>query len=483
MLEEALSSTTYSPAEASLALMSFVQVELPAGGASAEARFFKLFSLLCDRVFGPLSSQDYNHLVGGWLSREIRWERPPSAMTSPQRSYRVPTANAASNSLSADPVVKLLGAASQSSSKEQLPPTLIEAFAKEAEHRPNVRYPFPFQALPNPTQDAWIALLEAAFGGAPVESSPSENSARLLGSLLRVRPNEQGQLRAYQQKKVQKKEQRRPLQLSPGYAHNTPVSPANASTPIKEKDTPPNIMLSMLEYFLFVFIRYPLADPPPPAKQPSVTSRGVRIPQRRTEHYGESVYYHLFSEYSRYFIPINRSQGHYQGFDTLSRPSELFIRISIELWMEGQNRLAPTDKAVKKLQERKSGLDLSSLDLNFSYDLVEGKYDPPPNQVQRCIHRLVVRTVSDGAILDAARDIQSNFGGPSDGWCLTPCTTAVQLPFYNYIRTAFRHASIHAAQSPFFAALNSWLVWLEPWNATHGMCTRLDYYCSVCSKV
>jgi hypothetical protein len=62
--------------------------------------------------------------------------------------------NTASNSLSADPVVKLLGTTTQSSSKEQLPQALIQAFAKEAEHKPNVHYPFPFQALPKPTQDA-----------------------------------------------------------------------------------------------------------------------------------------------------------------------------------------------------------------------------------------------------------------------------------------------------------------------------------------
>jgi hypothetical protein len=42
--------------------------------------------------------------------------------------------------------------------------------------------------------------------------------------------------------------------------------------------------------------------------------------------------------------------------------------------------------------------------------------------------------------------------------------TMLQLPFYNFLRTTFRYASIHATTSPFHAAIEAWLVWIEPWN-------------------
>jgi hypothetical protein len=231
-------------------------------------------------------------------------------------------------------------------------------------------------------------------------------------------------------------------------------------------------MLSMLEYYHLVFIRYPLSAPPPPPKntQSSVTtSRGVRVPVRRSEPYGESVYYYLFQEYVNYYIPVGALQGHSNGFPSLFRPSELFLRLVIALWLEGQNQLAPTDQAVKTRQERRPS---ATLDLNASHDLVKAKYDPPPSQITRCLHKLVARAVSDGAMLDMVRDIHSGFRGANPEFlCLSPAMTILQLPFYNYIRNSFRHASIHAKYSPFYSAMDDWLLWLEPWNTQHGKFT------------
>ena len=496
MLEEILSRTTHSPAEASLALLQFVQVELQAGGAASEARFFKLFTLLCERLFGPLAAADkeYIHQVGGWLSRETRWERPPSSAPSPRSAYRVgPSSQANRNSVSLDPVVKLLGASAATSSasssndksatkspsrdfQQPQPPTLIESFAKEAEHRPNVRYNFPFQALPQATQDAWMAVLEQTLapGSISLDKQPSENSKRLFDFLLRVKPIEQNQLLLYQQRKAQKKDNRRPLQLSPSSGYRNPVaSPAgvnsSSGTPSKNKEVPPNIMLSMLEYYFFVFVRYPLKAPQPDKATPSTVRGGaiVSVP-RMSGHYGESVYYQLFAEYVKYFIPCNRSQGHYQGFDALDRPAELFLRIVAQLWMEGQNVLHSTERAAKGFAELKAGqVDPLNLELCHSFDLVHSKYTPPPPMVKKCLQRMIVRSVCDGAMYDAAKDIQSRIGGPTDKWCLSPSLTALQQPFFNHVRNAFRYASIHASQSPFYAALDAWLVWIEPWNVTH----------------
>jgi hypothetical protein len=522
MLEETLSSPIYSPAEAALTLISFVEVELAAGGPSAEARFFKLFSMLCDRVFGVISEKDYIHQTGGWLSRHARWERPQQASHANNRHPSRPS----STSISTDPVIKLLGArlAKKLDLNQATALTLIEAMAKEAEHRPNVRYPFPFEALPKSTQNAWLSLIETALGssqqavfGGPNTSAPqafrpmaspqsmmmspmlpntpttptnpesnrpvSENSSRLLGSVFRVKPLEQNQLRVYQQSKVQKKDLRRPLQLSPMY--NRPLSPSltnstaipgTINTPSqKDKDgSQPKIMLSMLEYYLVLFLRYPLAAPEaqPPTKTISM-SRNDPMPQvrRSSEPYGDSVYYYLFQEYVNYYIVVRSPQGHSNaGFANIDRPTELFVRIIMELWLEGQNQLGTTDNAMKVLKERRGIADPHySFDLNMSYDLVKLTYVPPPYQTQRCIHKLVARAVSDGATADVVRDTSAGLRGASpEVMCLSPVMTIVQLPFYNYVRTALRHASIHANQSPFYSALNDWLVWLEPWNTKYG---------------
>lgn len=481
MLEEALSSTTYSPAEAALTFISFLEVELVAGGAAAESRFFKLFSMLCDRVFGELSNDEgFKHKVGGWLSRHVRWERPNSSISSNSSSshYRIPhRPGAASSSIRTDPVIKLLGArdgASASTPRDpQQPLTLIEAFAKEAEHRPNVRYPFPFGAFPKPTQDAWLALIDMALGSAsPQGFIPSENATRLLDNLFRVKPLEQISLRQHQQAKTEEKDYLRPLQLSPiQFQSRQPLSPmaVHGSTPSKEKDTLPMISLSMLEYYLVIFIRYPLA-PPPSQPQPGPTKQvrpGVPLPSnQRSEPYGDTVYYQLFQEYTDYYIQNTLPQGQSNGFAALQRPSELFVRIIVELWLEGQNSLLPTTLAVKGFTERPGGK--SQLDLNSSFDLVKTKYSPPPSQVTRCLHKLVARAVADGAILDLSKDIYSGYkGAKPEILCLTPTMTILQLPFFNYIRSAFRHASIHAKESPFYAALTDWLVWLEPWNTRY----------------
>ena len=359
MLEEALRNPTHSPAETALALSSFIQMELPAGGASAEKRFFNLFLPLCERVFGRLSKpeQKYLHELGGWLSRDIKWERPQSSVSRQPSSFSnrvgvVQSRKPSSSSLNSDPVVQLLGTGSHASMNDQHPPTLIEAFTKEAEHHPNLRYPFPFHALPKPTQEAWVTLLENTLNAgayAPNLSTTrkllSENSSRLLGSLLREKPIHQEQLKSYHQQKARKKEHMRPLQLSPVYP--TPRAPSLSTNPKGEKTSPPMVMLSMLEYFLFMFIRYPLAAPSLPAKpQTGHTIRGVPIPQRKVEHYGEAVYYCLFYEYLRHFIPCKNSQSHFSGFHVLSRPSELFLRTVIELWIEGQFQLKVYSKCL-----------------------------------------------------------------------------------------------------------------------------------------
>jgi hypothetical protein len=472
MLEETLNSTTYSPAEVAQMLISYVEVELAAGGASAEARFFKLFTLLCKRVFGEISTTHYRHELGGWLSRTAKWEQPSTSLSSPQNAYgnpsRVERPAQQQNSIRSDPVVKLLGVTTTATpTKSQGPLTLIEAFAKEAEHRPDVWYRFPFPGLPKSMQQDWLSLIQLALGGVALgDRQVSENSAELMGSLFRVKPLEQAQLIQYQQAKAHQNDQRRPLQLHPLYpqSSNSPSASSMMPSPTTEKDTPPNVLLSMLEYYLLVFIRYPLAAPEVKAATSNATHRTLGtgpIPRSKIEPYGDSVYHELFQEYLCYYIPSRVPQGSFSGFG--NSPSQLFVRIIIALWLEGMNQFTHTTKAVEILRDRR-GL-MTPIDLNVSYDLVHANYQPLPGQISKLLLVLIRRTLSDGTITDLVTDVHQGFKGENpDILCLSPTLTMLQQPFFNHIRTAFRYGSVHSSQSMFYSAMTAWLIWIEPWN-------------------
>lgn len=496
MLEEAFSSATISPAEAALALLSFVRYELPAGGSAAEARFLRLFPLLCRRLFGPLETKEpFRHEAGGWLSQQSRWDRPAPSTTSPAARISSSVHASKEKSVGNDPVVQLLAGRSASSTTGDQLPTLIEAISAETEHRPGVRFAFPFQALPKPTQGAVLTMIKLAYAGIPLDSPPRDNAKRLCGGLLRVHPKDQNELRFYQQKMAGKTQaQQRPLQLSPGMVSSPVVSSSpKASAP----DLPPNVMLSMLEYYLITFVRYPLATPvskyPPTQGTSSSTNRvgdhrsnrngasgyGSGSYRRSVTPYGKVVYDQLFRGYLKHFLPHAKGRSPFLGFTDLSRDSELFLRILIELWLDGECIVPKTEDAVKAIRESRlrSG-DATKLyvNLNASYDMIQiKKYSPPPAQVQTCIRNLVNHLVSDPviglAVADCYESLQRSSVSPSstmsargDKWCLSPSMTILQQSFYNYVRMTFRHASIHVAESSFYTAMNAWLVWLEPWN-------------------
>lgn len=458
MLEETLSSPNHPPAEVAQMLMNYVNVELAAGGASAEARFFQFFSLLCQRVFGPISPKDQKHLIGGWFSKSIKWDRPrvpvKTSLGGGQRKH------GQSTSVQTDPVVKLLGVAMRDTSfRDKGPLTLIEAFAKEAEHRPNVRYQFPFLGLPKPVQEDWLAMVQIALGGAATSGKPSENSIRLMGSLFRVKILDQKQLLLYHQSKIQKTDKRRPLQLNPLYSPTPKAnSPGLMRSPTKENDcATPDVLLSMLEYYLVMFIRYPLAAPE--IKTNHYSSRKMEI-------YGESVYFELFQQYANYYIPTRVPQGAFNGFTSPQRPSEMFVRTIIAFWFEGQNQPAPTTESTKLLQDRRGYM---TFDLNSSFDLVYAKFNPLPSQIIRCIHKVVNRVVSDGAIVDLVKDVSEGYNkGPDPNiLCTSPIMSILQQSFYNHIRIVFRYASLHNSPHVFNSAFKDWLVWLEPWNTAY----------------
>jgi hypothetical protein len=502
MLEEALRNEKSHPAETAFYMLLFLQSELLGGGTAAESRFFTLFGPLCDCIFGAILGPEdgYRHKDGGWFSAQNQWSRPPSTVVPSPRSplgqqiaAKAHLSRSNSNSLDSDPVVKLLGTAGKPSNRESLPLTLIEAISKKSESRPSVVFPFKFHALPKHMQDAWLVLVEASMGGIVPDGACSENDLRLLGSLLRTRPDEQNQLRLFKQRYAQQQQDflQQPVHLSPRdfnspTAATTPMMGSPRQSPSKAPDQvqlTPHVLLSMLEYYLVLFLRFPLAAPDRRASISSIpgvnvhriatpTNAGhlpVRMPR---ESFGDMLYYHIFRRCLRHFLPYEPEEGRSIAFTEEHRESELFLRAITSLWLESRTRLSPTAKVAQAILKRRqrAGCDdtavATTLALNASYELVQqdAKLDSPPVQVHKCLRTLIIHAVLDPSLAQNCLDHSIAV----KKWCLSPCMTVLQQPFYNYVRTSFRYESMHSSDSPFYGALNSWLIWLEPWNVTHG---------------
>lgn len=483
MLEEGLRSPTFSPAEAAQGLLSFVRFELQDGGATAEKRFIGLFTLLCERLFGTMSAdvnEAFRHETGGWLARQNRWEIPRRNTTS-TRSHHLQHHNA-TPTLDMDPVVQLLcGMESLANNSKEKLPTFLEAIDGTTEARRGVRVQYPFYALPKPTQDFLMKMVQSSLDGSIVDDSTRTNAFRLFGGLMRVPPSQQTELRRLQAQKTQKVERSRPLTLSPvgmsssassifgNYNKTSDDNKAKKQTPAT-----PQIMLNMVEYFLITFIRYPLASPAPPTPAPQgLQNHGISRHQMngrsRQLPYGESVYMHLFRCYLLHYLPVHEQGKTFLGFPNLSNENELFLRIIIELWLCGSMDVMPVRKAAETLLERRRKNDTSILDpqlgLELAFDLVKVKYEPPPPQVQKCLKSLIAHTLKDPNVAPAVFDCFDVCSKSAQvPWCLSPTMTTLQPSFYNHIMISFRHAPIHVTGSPFYAALDAWLLWLEPWN-------------------
>lgn len=498
MLEEGLRSSTFSPAEAAQGLLSFVRFELQDGGANAEKRFVGLFSLLCDRLFGTLSKDKegiLRHEIGGWLARQNRWDSQVSNSTRPSSS-RAPIGSSNVSSLDQDPVIQLLCGMEALKAKEKLP-TFLEAISGNTEARRGVRVQYPIHALPKSTQEALISVIDSVLQSTS-SSTPllRDNSVCLFGKLLRVGPKDQLDLQRFRRRHQHDSSlveyNSRPLSLSPrsGLSSN-PLSPyksqnENASN-VKKAETP-HIMLNMVEYFLFTFLRYPLATPsittPAPQGRPNTSQSGSQ--------YGETVYIYLFRSYLLHYLPHSKQHDQnnngnlFMGFPSMSHEHELFLRLAIEFWLLGNLELMPTSKSAtlfrERLQKVKTSTE-STMTFNYlreAYDLVKlsNKYEPPSASVvvQKCLRYLVGHVLKDPMLplavwdcyevtVNVNRTLTENKENTRElPWCISPTMTILQPTLYSHILMAFRHAPIHVPGSPFHAALDVWLLWLEPWN-------------------
>lgn len=479
MLEEALRNPKSSPAEIATAMLSFIRVDLASGGgAASEQRFFRMYPFLCERIFGKILEDDdasYAHQAGGWFSAQSPWGRSASSSRSNtlggsssgssghigQSPLSPSQSLSRGGSLEKDPVVELLGV-SQSSSRSDSPqqPTLIEILTNESEYRPFAGLNFPFKALPEPTQAIWLALIDSALGNRQsAERLCSANDRRLLTELLKHGAN-QPNLRNYHLKTNSQKQQqhRQPLQLSPLKAQ----SPNNMNnTPDKASSQPgpanPSVVFSMLEHYLFTFIRFPLASKPNSNESVRVSSMGFHS----GENYGEKIYSYLFGRYLWHFLPYftRQTQGSF-GKNVHEKDSELFLRIIVTLWFESSvPNPVPTATLAQTIKSRRQNSmvsDIDDFDLDSSFDLVQVKFQPMGRNVKKLVDDLIIHVICDPHVEEYALN----------GKGLTHFMEILQPPLYNLIRAALRYTSIHDSKSSFFHALDLWLKWIEPWNVS-----------------
>jgi hypothetical protein len=503
MLEDRLRDETNSqPVESSRELLEFVQNRLPSGGQQAVNRFFNLVKPLCDAALGKVGGEadHYRHLHGGWMSETNPWIRLTTHVAGVVPS--IPHAAGAGGvggsaampsvrDLDNDPVVKLLGTAGEKNPRfEPIAVTLIEALSLQAETYPSLYLEYPFLALPKTMQEAWLDVIGLMYAAPPAVSSAaeyicSENDIKLFSNLLRIKPSGQDGLRIYktqQKNKVQATRQHPLYPNNPGVFHTPPQSPTFAS-PAEDEDAP-MAYLSILEYYLLSFLRYPLflPDPAKAVSRPLQSIPGVNIhhiPSQRMNisvkfstrpKYGEEVYLHVLQKYLLYFMfsPTGSTSRFDERFAT-PEESALFLSLITALWFESTARLVSEAKAQQEWQESRMRANAAHAETNLAtaHDLIQLQRHPfkLPNRLMLSGLRLLVLHLIRGVpppVPDHARGGARQLGPP---WNIDPTMGRLQQPFYNFIRGCFRFMTVSSAESwAFQESLNIWLIWLEPWN-------------------
>jgi len=448
-------------------------------------------------------------------------------------------------------------------SQQQQQPTLLDALSAESIHRPQIKYKFPLGGLSSLFTDmiqdwkkcylqevekANAATCAARAGGGGARGAfaattttttttatttttsstmegiiGKENATRILYHLLLNGPNEQVELKNYftssgngnvlQQKNLNQLSSPRaafttPMKQQQHQQQQMTTPRTTTTTTTTTTNNEPNMELTMLEYYLLIFLRFPLAN--------SEWEIQLQDHLRRVRYggstiaYGQRVYSHLMTSYMNYYLPhgVYRPDG--SGTTTsfvdgggaappLDRTAELFLRLVIELWVEGQ--VSPptlTDGIQRYRNGRSAFLSTSSSTsssssssfnptLRDSLELTQPlnkAYVSPPSQIQIGVLNLVRHLVSDvtvrtmvknASMLCQCRQTQERDGGvvPGDdddddsakiSWCLPPAMSIVQPSIFNYIRLGLACGSIHDRRSIFHRALEAWLVWIEPWN-------------------
>ncbi|KAL3821635.1 hypothetical protein ACHAXA_006055 [Cyclostephanos tholiformis] len=494
-------------------------------------------------------NHDYRHGDGGWLCRRS----PPASLarrrtpadgigSSPSSS---PSASASQNTLEFDPIVRLLRAPTllpstyddddRSSPRRYEPPTLIDALDAESRRRPDALFGFPLGALSSvvpPLIEDWrecYAIWNEMDGGGGrggggmmtttttttmVGTVGKENATRIL-NLLQCPPHrDQRGLMDHFRRSLsnsgvagQRQWQQRlggisgmspppaaasaaaypftPSRSSPSQMMPDLRTPSHGLVPTSDRGAA--VELTMLEYYLFLFVRFPLSNTTwSDDDRPSSSSS-------QSPCYGRRVYRHLLAGYIDYYLPHGGRRSSFRD-----HTSELFLRLIVELWIEGPN-VAPTtsDAASRRRRMFASSTMMTSPREDYpilrdSLELARPIYPQvfvsPPSQVMDGVLTLVRHLVSDLSLRERVHEVsarlqrrqreeregvhargndgeEANDGvgsGRTPGrddvpWPLLPALEVVQPSVYNYIRLGLACGSIHDP-------LETWLAWLEPWQ-------------------
>jgi hypothetical protein len=345
-------------------------------------------------------------------------------------------------------------------------PTLLQVLSSESIHRPQIKFKFPLGGLMLLLQDGLIQDWKKCYlqeldranntrnnknnsGGTFGSSSNSnaiietttevegmigkENATRILYHLLLNGPNEQVELKNYFQSGggngvLQQKNLNQRMMTSPRAAFVTPMKQQqqqqqqpnrmgfnNNSNNNNNSLNEPNIDLSMLEYYLLVFLRFPFTNKEWEAQYQDQLRR-MRYGSGSSTAYGQRVYFHLMSSYMNYYLPhgLYRPDGSSSSGASmlnegrgvvvvgvqqpLDRTAELFLRLVIELWVEGQVSPPTFSDGIQRYRNGRSAFlstassssssssSLLNPTLRDSLELTQplkGKYDPPPpSQIQ-----------------------------------------------------------------------------------------------------
>ena len=454
MLEEVLSSSSADPADTARAFLQYLKYELPAGGPDAEYRFCqKLYPLLLCRIFGFLDTPEnqYRHQVGGWLSRQARWNVVAPRATSDSFTGG-PFGAAASHgaihmtqgTLSMDPVIQLLSppkadrartgslrarlvtsprqaaAGQQGLAPDQ--PTLISLLSIETHTRPVLQYEFPFCALPTTSQRVIMELIKSACTDGSAEGScveGTDNEISLYGSLLQVKPVDQSEIVelfklahfGIQPTKAQHSAIFSPRSwqgdLSPQLQPQQQTE-QDLQLLIQKKASETMLMLSGWEMYFFFSLRFPFAKPlPQKSTAQPVRGHSLRSPSPGTiastarEPYGDTVYSQLFKLYVDYYLPHGTIAADGEITTAFHSNSELFVRLVADFWMNGQNLpLTNTQLAEQRRQrqygrqseESKTGQGLAAVFDNVQLSTLYVAY---PSLVDRGLRYLVTHVCSD----------------------------------------------------------------------------------------
>ena len=284
------------------------------------------------------------------------------------------------------------------------------------------------------------------------------------------------------------------------------------------------VMLDAWEYFMILFLRHGVYA----TKYKNIIQqygKSVGSGSSRTQSFGEKMYYYLFTTYCEYYIPhvfearllqdnkkIDLRQQQQLGQSSYDRElemittheqkSDLWIRFVVEFFLEFNHVYPSTNEALDNLLTR-AAIYEKDIGLEHSFELSsllpipsklnrrtsylghrEGgvggtlrltqSYSPPSKQVQKCLRTLIDQLIRDPAIAYSCHRSSRENTGKSQydhgyqksffDWPLQNIQTIVQPSFYNYVRTALRYGPVHVRHSSFYAALELWLTWLEPWN-------------------